>query len=39
MMFRLSLAVLRLVARLVPLRDRGDWLAEWESELVADARA
>ncbi|MEZ5289832.1 MAG: ABC transporter permease [Vicinamibacterales bacterium] len=34
-MFRLSLAVLRLCARLVPRRDRDEWLAEWESELGA----
>jgi len=35
MMHRLSLALLRLFATLVPLRDRGEWLAEWESELQA----
>jgi putative ABC transport system permease protein len=31
--FQLSLALLRLFARLVPRRDRGDWLREWEAEL------
>jgi putative ABC transport system permease protein len=35
MIFRLSLAVLRLCARVVPRRDRDEWLAEWESELRA----
>jgi putative ABC transport system permease protein len=30
---RLSVAVLRLIARLVPRRDRGTWLREWEGEL------
>ena len=35
MMHRLSLALLRLFATLVPQRDRGEWLAEWESELQA----
>jgi putative ABC transport system permease protein len=35
MMFRLSLAVLRLCAHVVPRRDRDEWLAEWESELRA----
>jgi putative ABC transport system permease protein len=35
MMFRLSLALLRLFARLVPGREREAWLQEWESELHA----
>ena len=35
MIFRLSLALLRLFARVVPARDRDEWLAEWESELHA----
>jgi putative ABC transport system permease protein len=35
MIFRLSLALLRLFARVVPERDRDEWLAEWESELHA----
>lgn len=33
MMFRLSLAALRLIARLVPPLERSTWLREWESEL------
>ncbi len=33
--FRLSLALLRAVARLVPKRQRAEWLQEWESELDA----
>ena len=33
MMFRLSLALLRVFARLVPRRQRAEWLEEWESEL------
>ena len=32
MMSRLSLALLRLFARIVPSRQREDWLQEWESE-------
>jgi putative ABC transport system permease protein len=35
MIFRLSFALLRLFARMVPARDRDEWLAEWESELHA----
>lgn len=35
MMLRLSLALLRLFAKLVPSRDRDEWLAEWTSELHA----
>ena len=35
MILRLSLAVLRLFAKVVPARDRDEWLAEWESELQA----
>lgn len=35
MIVRLSLALLRLFARVVPARDREQWLAEWESELHA----
>ena len=35
MIVRLSLALLRLFARVVPARDRDEWLAEWESELHA----
>jgi predicted permease len=31
--FRLCLALLRAAARLVPARDRADWLQEWEAEL------
>jgi putative ABC transport system permease protein len=34
-MFRLSLALLRVFARLVPRRQRAEWLQEWESELDA----
>ena len=37
MMHRLSLALLRLFSKLVPPRDRDEWLAEWESELQAPA--
>jgi putative ABC transport system permease protein len=33
--FQLSLALLRLFARLVPRRDRTEWLHEWEAELRA----
>ncbi len=33
MMYRLSLAALRLIARLVPPLERAMWLREWESEL------
>ena len=33
MMIRLSLAALRLIARLVPPLERAMWLREWESEL------
>jgi putative ABC transport system permease protein len=33
--FRLSLAVLHAVARLVPRSQRAEWLQEWESELDA----
>ena len=33
MMFRLSLALLRLIARIVPRRERDAWRQEWESEL------
>jgi putative ABC transport system permease protein len=32
MMFRLTLAILRLFSRIVPLQDRDAWLQEWESE-------
>jgi putative ABC transport system permease protein len=35
MIFRLSLALLRAFARLVPRRQRAEWLQEWESELYA----
>jgi putative ABC transport system permease protein len=35
MIFRLSLWVLRLCARLVPRRDRDEWLEEWKAELGA----
>jgi len=35
MMLRLCLALLRLIARVVPPRDREDWLREWEAELSA----
>jgi putative ABC transport system permease protein len=35
MIFRLSLVLLRLVSRVVPRGQRGDWLQEWESELRA----
>jgi hypothetical protein len=35
MILRLSLALLRLFAKVVPARERGEWLAEWESELHA----
>jgi hypothetical protein len=34
-MFRLSLALLRAFARLVPKSQPVDWLQEWESELDA----
>lgn len=34
MILRLSLAALRLIARLVPARDRGSWRREWEAELL-----
>ena len=34
MILRLSLAALRLIARLVPARDRVSWLREWEAELL-----
>jgi len=34
-MFRVSLALLRTAARLVPRRQRAEWLQEWESELDA----
>jgi putative ABC transport system permease protein len=33
MIHRLSLAALRLIARLVPWADRATWLREWEAEL------
>lgn len=33
LMFRLCLAILRAVARVVPARDRDAWLQEWEAEL------
>src|SRR5688572_24236476 len=35
LIFRISLAVLRVVARIVPVRDRDGWLQEWEAELSA----
>ncbi len=35
MIIRISIALLRLFARVVPARDREQWLAEWESELHA----
>jgi putative ABC transport system permease protein len=35
MIHRLSLAVLRVIARIVPRRQRRAWLVEWESELGA----
>ena len=38
MILRLSLAALRLIARLVPAGDRVSWLREWEAELL-DRRA
>jgi predicted permease len=31
---RLALALLRLIARIVPMRDREAWLQEWEGELA-----
>lgn len=36
---RTRLALLRLVARIVPLRDRAAWLQEWEAELAAHRNA
>jgi putative ABC transport system permease protein len=35
LMFRLSRALLRVFARVVPARQREDWLQEWEAELDA----
>ena len=37
-MFRLSLFLLRIFARIVPTGNRGAWLREWEAEL-RDRRA
>ena len=38
LIFRLSIALLRVVARVVPVRDRAAWQQEWEAELEARRR-